>query len=52
MDRLKTFGIWLIIIIEFWLFVNLMIYILLHGEEAGMNIYNMTHKDEVVNVVK
>lgn len=52
MDRLKTFGIWLIIIIAFWLFVNLMIYILLHGEEEGMNIYNMTHKDEVVNVVK
>jgi len=46
MDRLKQFGIWLILIIAFVIFSNLLIYLVLNGEEMGMKIYNMTHKDK------
>ena len=51
MDRLKTFGIWLILVIAFAIFSNVLIYIHLHAEEVGESIYNMTHK-EVVNEVE
>lgn len=52
MDRLKQFGIWIIIIIAFWIYTNLIIYISLNGAEIGMKIYNMTHDEEIVNEVK
>ncbi len=52
MDRLKELGLWLILIIVFFIFSNLLIHLVLNGEEIGMKIYNMTHKDEIVKVEK
>ena len=52
MDRLKTFGIWLILIIAFAIFSNVIIYGYLHAEEVGGTIYNMTHKEQVINEAK
>lgn len=52
MDRLKQFGIWLALVIAFAIFSNLMMYLFLDGKEAGMKIYNMTHKDEILNQTK
>jgi len=52
MDRIKQFGIWLLLVIVFYLFTNGLIYLWLHGEELGMKIYNMTHKEEVINEAK
>ena len=46
MDRLKELGLWLILIIVFFIFSNLLIHLVLNGEEIGMKIYNMTHKDQ------
>lgn len=50
MDRLKVLGTWVILVLAFLIFSNGLIYLVLHGEELGMKIYNMTHKDEIVNV--
>ncbi len=52
MDRLKQLGTWVILIIAFILFSNGIIYLMLHGQELGMKIYNTTHKDEIVNESK
>lgn len=52
MERLKQFGRWILIILAFWIYTNLIIYISLNGEEIGMKIYNMTHDEEIVNEVK
>ncbi len=52
MDRLKELGTWVILIIVFLIFSNGLIYLVLNGEEVGMKIYNMTHKDEIVNMQK
>ena len=49
MDRLKTFGIWLIMVIAFWIYANGLIYISLNGEELGLKIYDMTHQEETIN---
>ena len=50
MDRLKALGLWAVLVLAFFIFSNGLIYLFLHGEELGMKIYNMTHKDEIVNV--
>lgn len=52
MDRLKQFGMWIILIIAFWIFANGLIYLVLNGKELGMKIYNMTHQDEIINEVR
>ncbi len=46
MDRLKVLGTWVILVLAFLIFSNGLIYLVLHGEEIGMKIYNMTHKDQ------
>ena len=51
MGRLKTFGIWLLLVIAFAIFSNILIQMYLHPQEIGGTIYNMTHK-EVVNQVE
>ncbi len=52
MDRLKSFAMWLIIVIAFWIFTNGIIYLMLNAEEIGIGIYNMTHQEEMTNEVK
>ncbi len=52
MDRLKVLGTWILITILFYIFSNAIIYMYFHGEEIGGKIYNMTHKETVVNEVK
>ena len=52
MERLKTFGIWLLIVIAFAIFSNVLIQIWLHPQEIGGAIYNMTHKETVNEVEK
>ncbi len=52
MDRLKELGTWVVLVIAFAIFSNLIMYLFLDGKEAGMKIYNMTHKDEIVNQTK
>ena len=49
MDRLKTFGIWLLIIIAFYLYSQGIIYMYYHGTEIGLKLYELTHKEQVVN---
>ncbi len=49
MDRIKRLGTWIVLIIAFLILSNGLIYLILHGEELGMKIYNATHKDEIVN---
>lgn len=49
MDRIKYFGMWLVIVIVFGLYANGLIYVSLHGEELGLKIYDMTHQEESVN---
>ena len=48
MDRLKELGTWIILVLAFFIFSNGLIYLVLHGEELGMKIYNMTHKEDIV----
>ena len=50
MDRLKQFGIWILLVIALYIFSSFMIHCCLYPEEVGGKIYNMTHK-EVVNEV-
>ncbi len=52
MDRLKQLGLWIVLVLAFIVFSNGLIYLMLHGEELGMEIYNMTHEDEIVNMAK
>lgn len=52
MDRLKVLGTWVVLVLAFAIFSNGIIYLCLNGEEIGMKIYNMTHKDEIVNQTK
>ncbi len=49
MDRLKTFGIWILIIIAFYLYSQGIIYMYYHGTEIGLKLYELTHKEQVVN---
>lgn len=51
MSRLKKLGTWIILVLAFIIFSNGLIYLMIHGEEIGMRIYNATHKEESVNVV-
>ncbi len=52
MDRLKTFGIWLLIIIAFYIYSQGIIYMYFHGRDIGLKIYEMTHKEQVINEKK
>lgn len=52
MDRLKTFGIWILLVIAFAIFSNALIQIYLHPQEIGGTIYNMTHKETVNEIDK
>ncbi len=49
MDRLKYFGMWILIIIAFYFFTNGIIYVNMHADEIRGNIYNLTHHEQVVN---
>lgn len=52
MERMKTFGLWLLAFVAFWIFVNVITYLWLNPGAVGGTIYNITHKSEVVNEVK
>ena len=47
MDRLKYFGIWIIIVIAFFIYSDVLIYLSLNSNEVGGKVYNMTHKEVV-----
>lgn len=47
MDRLKTLGGWVIIVIAFWLFSNGITYIILHGINFNNN--NTVNNTEIVS---
>ena len=49
MDRLKYFGIWVLIVIAFFLFSNGIIYINMHADEIRGNIYNLIHHEQIIN---
>lgn len=52
MSRLKYFGMWILIVIAFFLFSNGIIYINMHADEIRGGIYNLTHHEQVVNEKK
>ena len=48
MSRLKYFGMWLLIIIAFYLFSTGITYLYMHGDEVRGTVYNMIHHEQVV----
>ena len=50
MDRLKTLGTWVILVIAFWLFSNGIIYICLHRSNDNVN--NNANNTQVVQTRK
>ena len=49
MDRLKYFGMWLLIVIAFFFFANGLIYINMHSDEIRGTVYNLVHQEQVVD---
>ena len=49
METLKKFAIWTLCVIGLFIFTYVISNVLLFPEEIGGRIYNMTHKEEIVN---
>ncbi len=52
MDRMKQFGKWALFVVLFYLFTTAITYIYLYPEKVGGTIYNITHRQEVVDEKK
>lgn len=48
MSRLKDFAIWIILIIAFYIFTNVIIYLTLNDKKTEGNIYNEIKQNEII----